>query len=135
MLKNGIIHPELIRQLALCGHGDKILIADANYPLAQESGNATKIYLGLRKGLPTVTQVLENILQAINAEMAEVMEPGDGSEPAVFGDFIALLGDCPLKKLSRDAFYRAGGDLKVRIAIATGEERVFANILLTVGTA
>ena len=134
MLRNGIIHPELIRQLALCGHGDKLLIADANYPLDQESGNAVKIYLGLRRGLPSVTQVLESVLWAVNVEKAEVMEPGDGSEPAVFADFASLLDGCPLEKLSRSAFYQAGADTKVRVAVATGEERVFANILLTIGT-
>ena len=37
MLKGKLIHPELIHQLALCGHGSKILIADGNYPLEEKS--------------------------------------------------------------------------------------------------
>ena len=47
MLKNGCIHPQIMQALSLCGHGDRILIADGNYPLAQRSGDAQKVYLGL----------------------------------------------------------------------------------------
>lgn len=34
MLKGKLIHPDIMAALALCGHGDKVLIADGNYPLA-----------------------------------------------------------------------------------------------------
>jgi L-fucose mutarotase len=33
MLKTVCTQPEFIRALAACGHGDKVLIADGNYPL------------------------------------------------------------------------------------------------------
>ena len=58
MLTGKCIHPEIMRYLSLCGHGDKILIADGNYPLASKTGDAPKVYLGLMPGLPTVTDVL-----------------------------------------------------------------------------
>jgi L-fucose mutarotase len=135
MVKSGLIHPELLRELALCGHGDKVLIADGNYPLAQETGDAAKIYLGLRAGTPQVTQVLETLLETVNIEKAEVMEPGDGTTPPVFDEFSRLLGGMPLEGISRGDFYRACADPKVRVAISTGEQRVFANILLTIGVA
>ena len=32
MLKGKLIHPDIMAALALCGHGDKVLIADGNYP-------------------------------------------------------------------------------------------------------
>lgn len=133
MKKSGAIHPELLHQLSLCGHGDMILIADGNYPLASESGCAEKIYLGLCAGAPTVTQVLHVLLQEINIEAAAVMMPE--KEPEIFTEFRRELGFSDLKKLSREQFYQAAQDRKVRIAIATGEQRVFANILLTVGVA
>ena len=47
MLTGKCIHPDLMRVLSLCGHGDKVLIADGNYPLASKSGDAEKVYLGL----------------------------------------------------------------------------------------
>ena len=30
MLKTKLIHPEIMAALSLCGHGSKVLIADAN---------------------------------------------------------------------------------------------------------
>ena len=58
MLTTKLIHPEIMSALSYCGHGSKILIADGNYPLAEKSGDADKVYLGLTPGLPTVTDVL-----------------------------------------------------------------------------
>lgn len=55
MLKGKLIHPDIMAALALCGHGDKVLIADGNYPLDSKSGEAETVYLGLTPGLPTVT--------------------------------------------------------------------------------
>ena len=135
MLKGNLIHPDLMAALALCGHGDKVLIADGNYPLDSKTGDAEKIYLGLKPGLPTVTDVLEAIQSVINIEKAEVMEPGDGSTPEIFGQFQSMLGGMELDKLGRYEFYDACCLPGVRVAISTGEQRTFANILITVGVA
>ena len=135
MLTTKLIHPELIALLAHCGHGDQILIADGNYPVETESGDAAKVYLGLCAGQPTVTQVLDAVLSVVRVEKAEVMTPGDGSTPEIFGEFSARLGGMPLQGLSRGGFYEAASHRKVRVAIATGEQRTFANLLLTVGVA
>ena len=58
MLTGALIPPDLMRVLSLCGHGDKILIADGNYPLDSRTAGAEKVYLGLTPGLPAVTDVL-----------------------------------------------------------------------------
>lgn len=135
MLTTACIHPEMMRVLSLCGHGDKILIADGNYPLAGRSGAAGKVYLGLTAGTPEVTQVLEVLGQVVNIEKAEVMTPGDGSVPAIFKEFSTILGGMELSPLGRWEFYEESEKPAVKLAIATGEKRVFANILLTVGVA
>ncbi len=135
MMRNGLIHPEILHALSLCGHGDKVLIADGNYPLDSETGGAQRVYLGLTAGTPEVTAVLEALLSAVTVEKAEVMRPEDDSVPAVFTEFTRLLGGMPLETRERQEFYRACANPKVRLAIATGEQRVFANILLTVGVA
>lgn len=135
MLKGQLIHPDLMAALALCGHGDKVLIADGNYPLDSKSGTAEKVYLGLKPGLPTVTDVLEALQSVINIEKAEVMDPADGSEPEIFGEFRTMLDGMALDKLGRYEFYDACCKEPVRLAISTGEKRVFANLLITVGVA
>ncbi len=136
MLKGKLIHPEIIAALAKCGHGSKILIADANYPLAEKTGSAEKVYLGLQRGLPTVTDVLDAVLSAVNVEKAEVMLPEDGSEPEVFAQFRERLDGMELTGLSRYAFYNACMEEgAIVLAVSTGEQRIFANILLTIGVA
>jgi L-fucose mutarotase len=134
MLKTECIHPEIMRALSLCGHGDKILIADGNYPLNSKSGGADKVYLGFVRGLPKVTQVLEVLSRTINIEKAEVMIP-DGEEPSIFHEFRTILNGMELRGLGRHEFYEACCLSDVRLAISTGEQRTFANILLTVGVA
>ena len=135
MLKGNLIHPDIMAALALCGHGDKVLIADGNYPLDSNTEEAENVYLGLTPGLPTVTQVLEAIQSVVNIEKAEVMDPGDGSIPAIFEEFQARLGGMELDKLERYPFYDACCKPGVRLAISTGEQRTFANLLLTIGVA
>ena len=135
MLTGKCIHPELMRVVSLLGHGDKILIADGNYPLASKTGDAPKVYLGLTPGLPTVTDVLAALQSVANFEKAEVMDPADGTTPAIFGEFQQMLGGMELDKLGRYEFYDACCVPGVRLVISTGEQRVFANVLLTVGCA
>jgi len=124
-----------MRLLSLCGHGDKILIADGNYPLASKTGSAEKVYLGLTPGLPSVTDVLAALQSVANFEKAEVMDPADGTTPEIFGQFRQMLGGMELQKLGRYEFYDACCVDGVRMVISTGEKRTFANLLLTVGCA
>lgn len=135
MLKGSLIHPDIMATLALCGHGDKVLIADGNYPLASKTGDAKLVYLGLVPGLPTVTDVLAAIQSAVNIEKAEVMDPADGTTPAIFDEFTTMLDGMKLTKLGRYEFYDASCEPAVRLAISTGEKRVYANLLITVGVA
>lgn len=133
MLKGKLIHPELMAALSLCGHGDKVLIADGNYPLASKTAGAKTVYLGLTPGMPTVTAVLEAFQSVIEIERAEVMDPADGTTPEIFDEFLTMLDGIELEKLGRSEFYDACCQPGVRLAISTGEQRVFANLLITVG--
>ena len=117
------------------GHGDKILIADGNYPLATKTGNAEKIWVSLSPGIPTVTDVLVDLQSVINVEAAAVMQPSEGPDPEIFKEFEAMLPELQLQKLGRYEFYDECTVQPLSLAIATGEKRTFANILLTVGCA
>lgn len=136
MLKTDLLHPGILGGLAACGHGDRILIADGNYPIASEANpNAERFYLGLRPGVPTVTEVLETLASTVSFEQAEVMTPGPGQpEPEIFKEFRSTLALEDLGQLSRFDFYDAvkAAD-NLRLVINTGELRVFANLLLTIG--
>ena len=129
------INPCILAAVSRLGHGDKILIADGNYPLNSKTGNAEKIWVSLSPGIPTVTDVLDALLSIINVEAAAVMQPSEGPEPEIFKEFEAMLPEMELQKLGRYEFYSECTEKPLSLAIATGEKRTFANLLLTVGCA
>ena len=129
------INPCIIAAVSRLGHGDKILIADGNYPLATKTGNAEKIWVSLSPGIPTVTDVLDALQSIINVEAAAVMQPSEGPEPEIFKEFEEMLPEMELQKLGRYEFYSECTEKPLSLAIATGETRTFANLLLTVGCA
>ena len=75
------------------------------------------------------------MIRFLGQAAAQVMQPADGSEPPIFAEFRERLPGLRLETLDRYAFYDACCEPDVRLAISTGEQRVFANILLTVGVA
>lgn len=92
MLTTELLHPSILRALANCGHGDKILITDGNYPLDSDvNENTEKIYLALKADLPTATDVLETLNTQINFEKAEIMTPDEGDYPSIYKDFKKIL--------------------------------------------
>lgn len=134
MLKQRLIHPDILEVLAAAGHGAKVLITDANYPASTQVGdNAAVVYLNLAPGLLTATEVLEVILTAIPVEDAAVMEPDAGPEPSIFKEFRQLLPEIPLTMFSRFEFYEEAGGPDTCLQIVTGEQRLYANLLLTIG--
>lgn len=133
MLTTKLTNPEIMAVISKCGHGDKILITDGNYPLDSKTGNAKKVYLSLTKDCPTATQVLDALLSVEKFEKAEVMAPDDGTEPSIFKEFREMLPGCEFENHSRYEFYDACARDDVKLAILSGESRIYANILLTVG--
>ena len=129
------INPCILAAVSRLGHGDKILIADGNYPLNSKTGDAEKIWVSLSPGIPTVTDVLDALLSIINVEAAAVMQPSEGPEPEIFKEFEEMLPEMELQKLGRYEFYSECTEKPLSLAIATGEKRTFANLLLTVGCA
>jgi L-fucose mutarotase len=134
VLKYQLLHPEILQALGEAGHGARVLIADGNYPLATRSNpQARRVYLNLAPGLVTVTDVLKVIAQATPIESAVVMGPDTSEEPSIYHDFRGLLPDLMLERLGRFEFYDAARGADTALAIATGEQRIYANILLTIG--
>jgi L-fucose mutarotase len=134
MLKTRSLHPEILMALAEAGHGAQILIADGNYPLLTGTSSAVhRVYLNLTPGKLTVTDVLAVLADAIPIEAAHVMVPDTGDEPDIFAEFRQLLPDVPLQALGRLEFYDSARGPDLALAILTGERRLYANLLLTIG--
>ena len=134
MIRYRLMHPDILRALGTAGHGSQILIADGNYPFGTGAHPAAaRVWLNLAPGLLTVPDVLAVLVDAVPIEAAQVMMPDAGPEPTIFDAFRGLLPGLTRGTLGRVPFYAAARGSDVALVIATGEQRVYANLLLTIG--
>ena len=144
MLKTQLLHPQLLSALASAGHGSKILIADGNYPFSTKLGpRAQLISLNLSPGVVSCTQTLQALLSAIPVEAAAVMDYARtgpyalSTDPPIWNDFRSILQtshpNLNLNPIERFAFYEQASQSDVALTIATADQRIYANLLLTIG--
>jgi len=144
MLRTKLLQPQILEALGRAGHGAKVLIADGNYPFSTTLGpNAALVSLNLSPGVVSCTQVLETLGTVIPIEAAAVMDvprSGPGAfldDPPIWSEFEKLLkaarAGVRLERLERFQFYRAAAAPETALVVATGEERIYANLLLTIG--
>jgi len=144
MLKSGLLHPDILAACARAGHGSKILISDGNFPhVTRKNPAADIVFLNLAPGLVKVTDVLRVLAPTVPVEAAEVMDYARSgpyalkNDPPVWQEFRAILKEngyaIDLARLERFQFYGAAEAGDVCLTVATGEQRIYANLLLTIG--
>lgn len=135
MLKGQLLHPAILDALARAGHGSQVLIADSNYPFETVCGpNAAVVYLNLAPGVVDGVQALRAIAGAIPVEGAVAMRPDTGETPTIIASYQAVLGAAPpIGFVSRQEFYDLVRSPDTALVVATGEQRLYACLLLTVG--
>ena len=125
---------DLLQVLADMGHGDEIAIVDANFPAATMARRLVR--------LPgsTATEALAAVLSLmplddfVDHPAAAMDAPGE--RPAIYPEFEAAMAAAEgrpvaLKPVERFAFYERA---KASYAtIATGERRLYANIIVKKG--
>ncbi len=99
--------------------------------------------MNLSPGLVDCVQVLRALVSAIPIEDAAVMQYATTGpyalqqDPDIWADFRSVLQarglQLTLNPIERFAFYEAAGTPDVALTIATGEQRIYANLLLTIG--
>jgi L-fucose mutarotase len=136
MLRTGLIHPQILEALGSAGHGSLVLISDANFPsLTAPHSGARRVHLNLRPGLVSVTEILETLLPAVPIEQVVLMDPDHGGQPAVQGDVLGILSpETRVEHLSRLDFYRATRSPDLALVIVSGDQRWYANLLVTIGS-
>lgn len=129
-----IIHPDLLKALATAGHGSNILIADGNFPADIGVPERTqKIFLNFAPDKPLVTEVLESVTKLVNVESAVVAVRDDMADTPVMAEFQKSLPDVEIQKLKRWDFRSSCMSPETGLLIQTGDLRLYACILLTVG--
>ncbi len=131
-----LISPELLKVLSQMGHGDEIVLADANFP-TENYGQRP-----IRADGISVVALLEAILPLFpldqydqsNFVLMEVV-PGDPYEPVIWKDFEKVLHrfepDAQVQYLERFAYYERAK--KAFAIVASGEKAKYANIILKKG--
>jgi len=131
---NPLLTPDLLHALAAMGHGDTIVLVDANYPAT--------------RGKRTLDLAGADVVQALRAFLAHLPLDSFVPDPAcvmqVVGDpaavppvceqmnrVLAEHGQKPATSVERHAFYAAAESAYA--IVRTGERRFYGNILLTKG--
>ncbi|XP_075073286.1 fucose mutarotase [Mixophyes fleayi] len=137
-----VLSPELLYALARMGHGDEIVLADANFPVSSISRSGPELIRADGLGIP---RLLEAILQLFPMDTyvpqpAAVMDLVDsdkvkGLKTPVWDEYRTLLSkaECwaPLQQVERYTFYqRAKSAFAV---VATGETALYGNLILKKG--
>ena len=144
MLRQKLIHPDILAVLGRAGHHGTILIADGNYPASSKMGpRATLVSLNLMPGLVTCRQVLEALISAvpveeINTMMYETTGPyALPADPPVWAEYEQVLqaGGVKLKlaPIEKWAFYDRVATPDHVLTIQTADQQRYANILLSIG--
>ncbi len=132
-----LISPELLKILAEMGHGDEIVIADANFPGHNVNNRVVRadgvkipaLLKGILELVPLDTYAEENVV------LMSVVK-GDNYTPVIWNEYDKILDKYeketkrPLYIERFDFYDRAK---KAYAVVVTGEESLYANIILKKG--
>ena len=129
-----LLTPELLHALAAMGHGERIVLVDANYPATR----GQRLIRQPGADTPTVLRAILSLLPVDTyvEDPAQIMQVvGDPTAvPAVVADMntiLAAAGWPAAIGIERHAFYRAAETAYA--IVQTGERRFYGNIALTKG--
>ncbi len=129
-----LLTPDLLHALAAMGHGDRIVLVDANYPAARgrrtlplPGADAPRVLRAILRLLPVDTFVEHP------AVIMQVVGKPDEVPPVVHEMNAVLAGHGwpHAKGIERHAFYAAAETAYA--IVATGERRFYGNVMLTKG--
>ena len=139
MLKGipSILSPELLKILQEMGHGDEIVIVDANFPAAT---CAQRLIRADGHGLPEVLDAIMQLLplDTYSEYQAGLMQvvPGDDTVPVIWDEFKKIVAehedfDVNYEYIERFEYYER--TKKAFAVVSTGETALYANIILKKG--
>ena len=132
-----LLGPDLLHALASMGHGDELVIVDANFPAASMGPRVVEVRgadsPAVLRAILSVFPVDTFVVPAV-VTMEVVGDPA--AVPPPVAEFAGAmsdrgLGECEISRLDRKAFYtRARGAF---VIVRTGELRPYGNVLLVKG--
>lgn len=139
MLKGipSILSPELVKTLMEMGHGDEIVLADANFPAAS---HAQRLVRCDGHGIPELLEAILSLfpLDPYVEKPIALMQvvPGDPVETPIWSAYETIAREraglpSPFEEVERFAFYERAK--RAYAIVATGEQALYANVVLKKG--
>lgn len=131
-----LISPELLKVLCEMGHGDEIVLADANFPAESMGQRVVRADgIGAAELLCAILPLFPlDQYDESNFVLMSVV-PGDPTVPVIWDEYRATLTayepDAKIQTIDRFAYYERAK--KAHCIVATGESAQYANILLKKG--
>jgi L-fucose mutarotase len=131
-----VLGPDLLAILRAMGHGDEIVVADANFPAAANARrlvradgiDAVRLVRAIASLMP-----LDDFVPAAAFRMAVVDAPGE--VPPITADFAVALAESgyagPIEPVERHQFYARAREAFA--IVASGETRLYGNLILKKG--
>ena len=132
-----LLGPELLHALRAMGHGDELVVADANFPAAAVARRLIRVDgVDAPRALQAILSVLplDTFTSAPAAVMAVVGQPE--AVPPPVREFRALLAEAAGRAIEVPALERFAFYERARAAFAvvvTGERRPYGNVILVKG--
>lgn len=128
MKKKGILNKDISTLIASMGHGQRLMIVDAGFPVPTE---VRRIDLALVCGIPTFLDTLEAVLQELKVESIIIANEMLKNNPDLYNRLKKVIGPIPVISVSHDELKNQSSNSSG--IIRTGECSPFANIVLISG--
>ena len=129
-----LLPPELLKIMMEMGHGDTLVIGDANFPAARCAKRLVRC--DGHSGIEVLNAILDLLpLDADANRPVGVMATDDGSRPPIWKEYESVIAQkertIPFTLLERFAFYDAAQ--AAYAVVSTGEKALYANLILKKG--
>lgn len=132
-----ILGPELLMHLRSMGHGDEVVIVDANFPAETFARRLVRSEASLATEMLDAVLTVLPLDRFVECPVHTMQVVGSDRMAPIAGDFTAIVRtrspefSGEIGAIERHAFYERARD--AFLIIATGEHRLYGNILLKKG--
>lgn len=132
-----LLNAELLHSLAAMGHGDEIVVADANFPAASLAQRLIRLDgVSAARAMQAIVSILP-LDDFVDEPCAVMAVAGDATEePETVREFRAVANAAEGRAVGFESVERFAFYARVRAAfavVATGETRLYGNVILVKG--
>lgn len=128
MKKQGVLNHRLSEVIAMMGHGDLLVVADAGLPIP---AGVERIDLAVTAGLPGMLDVTRAIAAELQVEQITYASELESSNPLLAGQIKSLYPNALSFHVPHGEFKQMSA--RARAIVRTGECTQYANVILVSG--